>query len=274
MEIMKPFFKFNEFILYHDDCLKLLAKMPENCVDIVFSDSPYRLSNGGFTCKSGKMASVNKGEWDKSEGISQDFVFHQEWIKACKRLLKPNGTIWVCGTYHSIYACGYALQLEGFKILNEIVWYKSNAVPNIGRRCFCASHENIIWAVKDPKGKHTFNYEEMRNGNWHERDFLKKQGKQMRSVWCITPPKPSEKECGKHPTQKPLALLERIIKASSKEGDLILDPFTGSSTTGLVAYKYGRRFIGTDIEEEYLELSKRRFQNAYEKKGQVSAAFN
>ena len=190
--------------------------------------------------------------------IQKNFNFHLAWIKACKRVLKPSGTIWISGTYHSIYQCGYALQLAGFTILNDIAWYKPNASPNLSCRYFTASHETLIWAKKNKKAKHTFNYDSSRNGNWSE-DQLKRKGLQMRSVWSICTPKPAEKVFGKHPTQKPFDLLKRIVLLTSNENDLVLDPFTGSSTTGLAAYTYGRRFIGIDTEKDYLELSVKRF---------------
>ena len=227
---------------------------------MIFADPPYNLSNGGFSVHAGKRVSVNKGKWDVSKGIEEDFAFHHKWIQECWRVLKPEGTIWISGTYHSIYQCGYALQLLGFKVLNDIAWFKPNASPNLSGRYFTASHETLIWARKDPKAKHTFNYQDMKNGNWHETDIIKKDGKQMRSVWSIGTPKPSEKTFGKHPTQKSFQLLERVVLSSTNKDDVILDPFSGSSTTGLVASKYGRKFIGIDMEKEYLELSKKRYK--------------
>ncbi len=247
-----------EFKLYHGDCLKVLATFPENSVDMVFADPPYMLSNGGFTVHAGKRVSVNKGEWDKSGGLKKDFEFHLEWIKAVKRVLKPNGTLWISGTYHSIYQCGFALQVAGFHILNDIAWFKPNASPNLSCRYFTASHETLVWARKDKKGKHTFNYSLMKNGNWPE-DQLKKPGLQMRSVWAMGTPKTAEKKFGKHPTQKPEDLLKRIVLASTNKGDLVLDPFTGSSTTGIAANSYGRNFIGIDTDEKFLDVSIKRF---------------
>lgn len=257
----KPYFKDNNFVLYLDDSIEFMKKLPAGSIDVIFADPPYNLSNGGFTVHAGKRVSVNKGDWDKSKGVDEDLEFHIRWIKECYRVLKPNGTIWVSGTYHSIYQCGYALQLLGYKILNDITWFKPNASPNLSGRYFTASHETLLWARKDPKGKHTFNYQDMKNGKWHEGDFIKKDGKQMRSVWAIGTPKPEEKKFGKHPTQKPMALLERIIQASTKKGDLILDPFTGSSTTGLAAAKHGRKFVGIDLDKEYLDLSAKRYKD-------------
>jgi len=182
------------------------------------------------------------------------------WLKACKRVLKPHGTLWVSGTYHSIYQCGHAMQALDYHILNDIAWFKPNASPNLSGRYFTASHETLLWVRKDKKAKHTFNYQEMRKGNWLG-DFLKKPGKQMRSVWAIGTPKPEEKKFGKHPTQKPLDLLKRIVIASTNEGDIILDPFTGSSTTGLAAAMNGRKFVGIDTEKNYLDLSIKRLKD-------------
>lgn len=257
--MQKPYYEKPKFKLYHTDCLKLLAELPENSVDMVFADPPYNLSNGGFTVHAGRRVSVNKGDWDKSNGLKKDFEFHLAWIKAVQRILKPHGTIWISGTYHSIYQCGLALQMSKYHILNDIAWFKPNASPNLSCRYFTASHETLIWARKNKNAKHIFNYDKMKNGKWPE-DSLKKPGKQMRSVWSINTPKSYEKKFGKHPTQKPEDLLKRIVLASTNKGDLILDPFTGSSTTGIVAYLLGRNFIGIDTEKKYLDLSIKRFE--------------
>ena len=256
----KPYFIKDNFVLYNGSCLNILAQLPENSVDMVFADPPYLLSNGGFSVHAGKMVSVNKGEWDKSNGLKKDFEFHIEWIQAVKRVLKPSGTLWISGTYHSIYQCGFALQVAGFHILNDIAWFKPNASPNLSCRFFTASHETLVWARKDKKAKHIFNYNLMKNGTWPE-DALKKPGLQMRSVWSIGTPKPDEKKFGKHPTQKPLNLLKRIILASTNSGDIILDPFTGSSTTGIASVINSRKFIGIDLEKQYLDLSIKRFND-------------
>lgn len=235
-----------------------MEQMPEGEIDLIFADPPYNLSNGGFTCQSGKRAPVNKGSWDESRGIGNDFVFHTSWIRACRRVLSEHGSIWISGTYHSIYACGFALQKEGFQILNDICWFKPNASPNLSTRYFTASHETLLWAKIAGKGKHVFNYHEMKCGDWKE-DLLKRPGKQMRTVWSIPTPRSMEKSQGSHPTQKPLALLKRIILSCSREEALVLDPFTGSSTTGLAACSLGRRFLGIDTDTEYLDLSVRRY---------------
>lgn len=267
-KMLDPFFKDKDFKLYQANSLEFLATLPENSVDMIFADPPYLLSNGGFSVHAGRMVSVNKGEWDVSNGLKKDFEFQLAWIKACHRVLKPGGTIWVSGTYHSIYQCGFALQVSKFHILNDIAWFKPNASPNLSCRFFTASHETLIWARKElvhPKTgkpittKHKFNYDLMKNGNWPE-DQLKKPNLQMRSVWAIGTPKPIEKKFGKHPTQKPEDLLKRIVLASTNKGDLILDPFTGSSTTGIASHLFGRNFIGIDTDAKFLDVSIKRFE--------------
>src|SRR3990172_11195763 len=200
----KAYFKDQDFVLFQGDSMSYLKKLPENSIDMVFADPPYNLSNGGFTVHAGKRVSVNKGKWDESQGVEEDFEFHARWINECYRVLKPNGTIWISGTYHSIYQCGFALQLKGYKILNDIAWFKPNASPNLSGRYFTASHETLLWARKDKKAKHTFNYKLMKEGDW-PKDVMKSRGKQMRSVWGIhdamvwsisTPPQ-KEKTFGK-----------------------------------------------------------------------------
>src|SRR3990167_4950475 len=259
-----PYFEALGFTLYQGDCLDILKQIPEESVDMIFADPPYNLSNGGFSVHAGRMVSVNKGGWDKSKGFKDDYEFHHKWLEACRRVLKPEGTLWLSGTYHSIYQCGHALQALDFHILNDISWFKPNASPNLSCRFFTASHETLIWARKEKKSKHFFNYEAMKNGEWGE-DFIKKPGLQMRSVWAIHPPKKWEKTFGKHPTQKPVELLKRIVLASTNKGDIVLDPFTGSSTTGLAASYYGRKFIGIDLEKKYLEVSVKRFNEMKKK---------
>jgi site-specific DNA-methyltransferase (adenine-specific) len=262
---LTPYYYSENAILFNNDCLDILSRVPENSIDMIFADPPYMLSNNGFTCKNGRMVTVNKGEWDKSKGFEEDTLFHDTWIQAARRVLKPEGTIWISGTYHSIYQCGYLLQKNGFHILNDIVWFKSNASPNLSCRFFTASHETLLWAKKEKKARHTFNYGEMKNGYFPE-DKLKKENTQMRSVWSIPAPKNSEKEFGKHPTQKPLDLLLRIIKASTHDGALILDPFNGGGTSGIAAKLAGNRFyIGIEIDAGYCELSAKKFEKFYRK---------
>lgn len=255
---IKPYFKEKDFVLYHSDLFDILSDLREDSVDMIFADPPYNLSNDGFSIHAGKMVSVNKGDWDRSQGFEKDYEFHRAWLEACRRVLKPHGTLWVSGTYHSIYQCGHAIQSLNYHLLNDIIWYKPNAAPNLSCRMFTASHETLLWVRKEKKAKHIYNYDHMREGDWAG-DFMKAPNKQMRSVWAIATPKPSEKKFGKHPTQKPLELLERIVLASTEPDAVILDPFTGSSTTGLAAVKHGRKFIGIDREQKYLDLSAQRY---------------
>lgn len=238
------------------DSFQILTQLKTESVDMIFADPPYFLSNDGITCQSGKMVSVNKGAWDRfSEGetsIAQKHTFNREWIRLCRRVLKPDGTIWISGTMHNIYSIGMALEQEDFRILNNITWQKTNPPPNLACRCFTHSTETILWARKKDKGaRHFFDYQKMKEMN---------HGKQMKDVWTGTLTRPSEKTEGKHPTQKPEYLLERIVLASTQEGQIILDPFCGSGTSGVAAIRFGRRFIGIDSSEEYLEISKRRLE--------------
>ncbi|MFH0869622.1 MAG: site-specific DNA-methyltransferase [archaeon] len=253
---MTVYHKDEDITLLHGDCLELLPKIKSESITTIFADPPYNLSNGGISCKAGKVVCVDKGDWDKSKGFEKDFEFTYSWIKECRRVLKPNGTIWISGTPHNIYQVGYALQSLGFHILNDITWYKPNAPPNLACRCFAHTHETIIWARKEKDAKHIFHYKEMKE--WD--DKISPKGKQMRSIWHIPLTPMSEKKCGAHPTQKPIELLKRIIASSSNEGDYILDPFNGSGTTGVVACSLGRKYIGIEKEKEFLNLTKQRFE--------------
>ena len=196
------------------------------------------------------MVSVNKGSWDKIDSLAEKYEFNRKWISLCKAILKPNGTIWITGTLHNIYSVGMALEQEGFKILNNITWQKTNPPPNLACRCFTHSTETILWARKnDKKARHFFNYELMKQLN---------NGKQMKDVWTGRLTDRKEKIYGKHPTQKPIYLLERILLAATKEDDVVLDPFCGSSTTGVACKKLKRYYLGIDSNQEYLKLSKER----------------
>ncbi|MDR2105079.1 MAG: site-specific DNA-methyltransferase [Deferribacteraceae bacterium] len=257
----EPYYYSDNLILYNDNCLEVLANIPENSIDMIFADPPYLLSNNGFTCQNGRRVAVNKGKWDQSNGFEEDLAFHNVWITECRRILKPEGTIWISGTYHNIYQCGYLLQKNNFHILNDVAWFKPNAAPNLSCRFFTASHETLLWARKEKKAKHTFNYESMKNGCFPE-DKIKKENAQMRSVWHIPTAGKDEKEFGRHPTQKPLSLLNRIILASTKAEDIILDPFSGGGTTGAACLSVGGRYcIGIEIDREYCKLSVEKFRN-------------
>lgn len=247
--------------LYQMNCIELMDSLieeyPDGLFDMIFADPPYFLSNGGITCSAGKMVKVDKGDWDKSKGVNENHKFNIEWLSRCQKLLKKNGTIWVSGTHHVIYSVGFAMQQLGMKILNDITWEKPNPPPNLSCRYFTHSTETIIWAAKNQDSKHTFNYDLMRQLNY---------GKQMKSVWLIPALSNEEKIFGKHPTQKPLQLLERIILASTLEKDLVFDPFSGSSTTGVAALKLNRLFVGCELEEEYISLSIKRLRDYIEQK--------
>ena len=232
------------------DSLEVLKKIEAKSVSMVFADPPYFLSSGGTTCINGKRASVNKGEWDTTKGFDEKHEFNKEWLSLCKSVLEDNGTIWVSGTYHNIYSVGYALEELGFKILNNVTWRKVNPPPNLGCRVFTHSTETILWAKKDLKNnRHTFNYKLMKQMN---------KGKQMKDVWetpCITK---KEKTHGSHPTQKPISILQKIVLASTNEGDTVLDPFLGSGTTALACKQLNRKCVGIEIEEEYISIARKR----------------
>ena len=252
IEDAHPFYqsKSKDFTLYYGDCLELLPLLKEK-VDVVFADPPYFLSNGGISVQSGKIVSVNKGEWDKGIPVDEMHAFNMKWIGLCRDILTDNGTIWVSGTYHNIFSVANALTSLGFKILNVITWAKTNPPPNISCRYFTYSTEFIIWARKMAKVPHYYNYELMKHINGD---------KQMTDVWRLPAIASWEKTCGKHPTQKPLSLMSRIILASTKQGDKVLDPFCGSGTTGIAANLLERNFVGIEREWEYVEMSQRRRQ--------------
>lgn len=259
-----------DYVLYRGDSLALLDQFEDQTFDLIFADPPYFLSNGGYTCSGGKRAAVKKGDWDQSQGLESDHAFTSAWLEACKRVLKPSGTIWVSGTQHVIFSVGFAMQQLGYKLLNTVTWYKPNASPHLACRYFTHSSELLIWASPGAKGKlqHKFNYHDMKaaNGGKQMRDVwaLPKTGDEeidadgQGRVWTMTTPKPGEKVHGKHPTQKPLSLLERIVDACTDDDSVVLDPFCGSGTTGVAAVSKGRRFVGIDMDTNYLDLTKKR----------------
>ena len=262
-EKIDVFYQQDDFILLQGDCFKILNNINKESIDMIFADPPYFLSSGGISCHAGKQVKVDKGEWDKTKSIEERLTYHRTWISKCREVLKENGSIWISATLHSVYAIGVALEMEEFSIINNIIWQKTNPTPNLACRSFTHSTEPIVWARKikenGKKGKHTFNYKLMKEEN---------HNKQMKDVWQFedgeiyalsTTPR-LEKSCGKHPTQKPLKLLERIILASTNENEWILDPFSGSGTTGIAAIRNKRNYIGIELNKEYLELSKRRYE--------------
>lgn len=250
MTNIRPYYKSpnRDFTLLHGDCAELMPQFDFK-FDMVFADPPYFLSNGGISVQSGKVVCVDKGEWDK--GMSQEEVdmFNERWIAAAREKMKDNATIWISGTYHNIFSVANALQRLGFRVLNVITWAKTNPPPNISCRFFTYSTEFVIWARKCPRVPHYYDYDLMRRVNG---------GKQMTDVWRLPAIGRWEKTCGKHPTQKPLPLLARMILASTKPGAWVLDPFSGSSTTGIASSLLGRRYLGIETEETFLDMSRRR----------------
>jgi site-specific DNA-methyltransferase (adenine-specific) len=249
-------------IVYLADCLDLMKIIPPDSVDVVFADPPYRLSRGGVTVKSGRLASVDKGAWDRSMGFAEDHQFNVRWLKEASRILKPDGTIWVTGTHHIIFSLGFALQGMGFKVINAIAWEKPDPPPNALHTAFTHAHETLLWARKGHRSRHTFNYDLV-----NSRD----PRAQVSSVWRIPSVPRKEKRHGYHPTQKPLRLVRRAIVASTKEGDLVFDPFCGSGTTGVASKELGRFFVGAEKEGEYAELAERRIGAAV--RGEVLREF-
>lgn len=236
------------FTLVAGDCREVMEQF-EFKFDMIFADPPYFLSNGGISCQAGRVVCVDKGDWDKGMKADEMDVFNEEWLRLCRDKLKDGGTVWVSGTYHNIFSVANAMAKLGYKILNVVTWAKTNPPPNISCRYFTFSTEFVIWARKDKKTPHYFNYPLMKQLN---------AGKQMTDVWQLPAIGRWEKAQGKHPTQKPLPLLSRIILASTRPGAWIMDPFSGSGTTGIAASLCGRRFLGLEREENYLELSRAR----------------
>lgn len=238
----------NDFTLIQGDCVETLSKFKFG-FDMVFADPPYFLSSGGISYQSGKIVCVDKGDWDKPTTPEDLDAFNLRWLSAVREHMKDNATIWISGTHHNIFSVQQQLIKLGFKILNVITWAKTNPPPNISCRYFTFSTEFIIWARKSPKIPHYFNYDLMKKLNGD---------KQMTDVWQLPAIGKWEKSCGKHPTQKPLAVLARLIQASTEPNAWILDPFSGSATTGIAANLLGRNYLGLEKEEEYLTMSKAR----------------
>ncbi len=248
--MIQPYYKSVDraFTIVNGDCFDILPQFDFK-FDMIFADPPYFLSNGGISYQAGKVVCVDKGNWDKGGTPESIMKFNRNWLSLCREKLKDNGSIWISGTHHNIFSIATLLTELGYKILNVITWAKTNPPPNISCRFFTYSTEFILWARKSSKVSHKYNYELMKAIN---------DGKQMTDVWRLPAIARWEKSCGKHPTQKPLALLTRIILASTDTNDWILDPFSGSSTTGIAANICGRRFLGIEKELDFSEISKQR----------------
>lgn len=237
--------------LVHGDAAETLARFPDRSVDLIFADVPYGLSGGGTTCSGGERVSVDKGAWDAPMTPAESVLFHERWLEQAQQVLRPEGSLWISGTHHCIFEVGFALRRLGFHVLNLITWQKPAPPPHLAGRYFCHSTEQIIWAAPrlyDPL-RHVLNYGDMK---------LENGGKQMKDVWTIGAPRAEEKRHGRHPTAKPVALLDRIIRSSSLPGALVVDPFCGGGSAGVAALALGRRFIGVDLDSSYLDLTARR----------------
>lgn len=244
----------NGVTLHHGDAVRQMAKMPTNSVDVIWADPPYFLSGTGTTCKSGQRAPVAKAAWDRPMLPEDQLEWTRAWLDQARHVLKPTGTIWITGTMHSVHTAGYALQLEDYRLLNQIVWEKPNPPPNLGCRCFTHSHETLLWASLGKKAKHEFNYGQMKYLN---------EDKQMKDVWQFTAPPRDEKIFGAHPTQKPISLVGRCLLASMPQGGTVLDPFMGSGTTGVAAMcvpDCDWKFIGIELEQQWIDVARKRIR--------------
>ncbi len=250
-----------DFAVARGDCFRLLQEFDFK-FDMIFADPPYFLSSGGISMQSGKVVCVDKGEWDSPKSQEEMMSWNREWLGLCRDKLKDNGTIWISGTYHNIFSVANCLTELGYKILNVVTWQKTNPPANISCRFFTYSTEFLIWARRSKKVPHKFNYELMKeiNGN-----------RQMTDVWRLPAIGTWEKTCGKHPTQKPLRLLVRLILASTDRNDWVLDPFCGSGTTGIAANLCGRRFAGIEQEQDFCDMARARRQEIenIEKRGML-----
>ncbi|WP_336965341.1 site-specific DNA-methyltransferase [Sphingobium aquiterrae] len=244
--------------LIKGDCIAEMARLPDACIDMIFADPPYNLQLGGdlFRPEGGRVDAVDN-DWDKFDTLAAYDRFTAAWLKEARRILKPNGTIWVIGSYHNIFRVGATLQDQGFWILNDIIWRKANPMPNFKGTRFTNAHETLIWASQGEDSKYTFNYRAMKTLN----DEL-----QMRSDWvlpiCGGQERLKRNGTKAHPTQKPESLLYRVLLACTKPGDVILDPFFGTGTTGAVAKRLGRKWIGIEREDNYIEVALERIEAA------------
>lgn len=257
----------NEII--NEDCLKGLSELPDSCIDLIIADPPYNLSKGGEWKWDNSTPLINMGgnwnkvmqEWDNFTFESY-FQFTIAWLKEAKRVLKPTGSMWIFGTYHNIGIINVVCQILEIEIINEVVWYKRNAFPNLSGRRLTASHETILWCNKGGKKReYYFDYEYSKTGDFSY-DSLKNEGKQMRTVWDISNNKEKEElKYGKHPTQKPIRILKRMINLSSKKGDIVLTPFSGAGSECVAAKMTGRQYIGYEIDSSYCEIANSRLNS-------------
>lgn len=254
------------------ECVDEMRKMPDSCIDLIIADPPYNLSKGGSWKWDNSIELKGMGgNWNKVMQEWDDYPFEvymsftKEWLTEAKRILKPTGSMWIFGTYHNIGVINVVCQILGIEIINEVVWYKRNAFPNLAGRRLTASHETILWCNKgEKKREYYFDYEYSKTGNFSY-DSLKTPNKQMRTVWDISNNKEkSELAYGKHPTQKPIRILKRIIKLSSKNGDLVFTPFSGAGSECVAAKMTGRKYIGVELDKSYCELAQARLEHTLE----------
>lgn len=242
--------KDSRFTLHISDAVELLRSLPAESVDLIWADPPYFLSGGGTTNRGGKRTSVDKGKWDAPKTAMEQFAWNMTWMAESRRVLKPTGTIMVCGTLHSVHATGFTMQNLGLRLLNDIAWVKPAPPPNLGCKTLTHSHESILWGSLGPRAKHFFNYKELKAI----------EGVQMKDVWTFGRPGKDEQAHGKHPTQKPVALVHRCLVAALPSGGTVVDPFMGSGTTGVAATLAGRdwRFVGGDSDKAWIEVTRKR----------------
>ena len=250
---IKPYYRSEnlDFTLAKGNCLELLPNINHQ-FNMIFADPPYFLSNGGISVQSGKQVSVNKGDWDKSQGFEKDNEFNRQWLSLCRERLTEDGTIWISGTYHNIFSVAQMLNELDFRILNCITWAKTNPPPNLSCKFFTHSTEFILWARKNKKVSHYYNYELMKEING---------GTQMRDLWSLPAIAKWEKSCGKHPTQKPLRLAKRMLEISAPENARILVPFAGSGTECVAAKELGFDYLGFETETEYINIANERISH-------------
>ena len=263
--------------IINGECVSEMKKLPDSCIDLIIADPPYNLSKGGeWKCDNSVELQDMGGNWNKVMQEWDDFTFEsymtftKVWLTEAKRILKSTGSIWIFGTYHNIGAINVICQILGIEIINEVVWYKRNAFPNLAGRRLTASHETILWCNKGlKKREYYFDYQYSKSGDFSY-DGLKTPGKQMRTVWDISNNKEKfELAYGKHPTQKPIRILKRMIKLASREGDVMLTPFSGSGSECVAAKMTGRKYIGIELDKSYCEIATDRLNHVEENEDQL-----
>lgn len=263
--------------IINGECVSEMKKIPDACIDLIIADPPYNLSKGSeWKWDNSIELQGMGGNWNKVMQEWDDFtlesymIFTRAWLTEAKRILKPTGSMWIFGSYHNIGIVNVVCQMLGIEIINEVVWYKRNAFPNLAGRRLTASHETILWCNRGGRRReYFFDYEYSKNGDFSY-DVLKTPGKQMRTVWDISNNKEkAELAYGKHPTQKPLRILKRIINLTSREGDIMLTPFSGSGSECVAAKMTGRKYIGIELDDSYCEIAANRLKHVEKNENQL-----